>query len=482
VKLKKLFKDIKNIEIKGSKDIEISGIAIDSRAVFPNSLFIAKKGNKFDGSKFIYDAKNAGASAILTDIFDPFLNIAQIIHKNPAEIEADISARYYENPSKDLFSIAITGTSGKTTTSYLIKHVFDDNEKSLGVIGSLGHFTGKKLILSDLGTPQSADLQKYLKEMVVNKLDSFCMEATSIGIDQNRIKNIDFDVAIFTNLTHEHLDYHKTFSIYKEAKKKLFSNLSNKSFAILNIDDENSLDMVEKSVSKIITYSCKKQADFEAKGICFSIEGSYFTLVHNKKSYLVSAKLIGKFNVYNILAAVACATLKRIPIENIIKSINSFDSISGRLEKINIKKPFHVFIDYAHKEDALKNVLETLREVKKSNIITVFGCGGQRDTFKRPKMAKVAQDLSDITIVTSDNPRTEDPLKIIDEIKVGFSNNYNYFSEPDRYKAIEMALNIAKEDDIVLIAGKGHETYQILKDKTIEFDDKKVCIEIAKKL
>lgn len=480
MKLKKLIKDILDIETKGSLEVEISNIEIDSRKVFPGTLFIAKKGDKTDGSKYIYEAKNSGAIAVVTDVYDPFLNLAQILHKNPASLEADLACKFYDNPSKDLFSIAITGTSGKTTTSFLLKHIFEYSNTKCGVIGTLGHYTGKRVIKSELGTPQSLDLQKYLKEMVLNNTNVFCMEATSIGIDQNRIKNIDFDVAIFTNLTKEHLEYHKTFDSYKNAKKKLFSNLSKKAFSIINIDDPSHSEMVENSLSKVITFSCLKEANLQAKEIHYTINGSHFTLIYKNKSYLVQTNLIGQFNIYNILAAMAAGLIKKIPIENIIKAVSTFENVNGRLEKIKNERNIHLFVDYAHKEDALKNVLQTLTRVKKRRIITVFGCGGERDQTKRAKMAMISENLSDITIVTSDNPRSEDPIKIIDDIKKGFSDTYKYFVEPERRKAIEMALKLANIDDIVLIAGKGHETYQILKDKTIEFDDKKVCLELLK--
>ena len=480
MKIKNLFKDIPGIIIKGSKDKKISNITSDSRYVYPNNLFIARKGESVDGSKYIDVAIKSGAIAIVTDVYDPFLkNVVQIIHENPKEIEADIAAKFYMNSSKKLFAIAITGKNGKTTTSFIIKHILDTNEKKCGLIGGVFYDTGKKQIDASLTTPSPVNLQKYFYEMKQNNLRFVCLEATAHAMDQERVKNANIDVAIFSNLTLDHLDYFKTFENYKKAKKKLFDNLKKGSFACINIDDENAIDLVKDSKAKIFSYSINNSADLQAINIKYDLKQTSFDLIYKEKKYFVATNLVGSFNVYNTLAAIAAAILSKIPTENILTSLRSFKTVPGRLERVFVNKPFHVFVDFSHTPDALLNVLKTLFSTKKNRIITVFGCGGDRDKSKRPLMAKATEKYSDISIVTSDNPRSEDPNKIIDEITLGFSKDYKYFKEVDRSKAIEMAIKLAKQNDIVIIAGRGCEAYQIQKNQKIDFDDRKIAKKIC---
>lgn len=484
MKLKKLLKNIKYKEIKGCVDLEISGICSDSRIVAPNNLFIARRGTKFDGVKFIYDAIEAGATAILTEIYDPFLkNVTQIICDDVHLLEPDIASNYYENPSKNLFSIAVTGTKGKTTTSYLIKHILDSTGFECGLLGSIEYIIKENKIPSKLTTPDTILIQKYLKEMVNANLKSVCMETSSHGIEQGRMKNIDFDIAIFTNLTLDHLDYHKTFENYKNAKKKLFDSLDQKACAIINLDDESSLDIIKNTNAKVITYSTKQNATFFASNIKYTFEGTSFTLTYQDKKVDFFTKLVGKYNVYNCLCAIAASSILKIDLEKISEIIKKFENVSGRLEKVENEKKLNIYVDFAHTDDSLKNVLSTLKELKKENsrLINVFGCGGDRDRSKRPLMAKASEKYADISIVTSDNPRSEEPEKIIEEIAIGFSSKATYVIEKDRKKAIEIAINLAKENDIIIITGKGHETYQIFKNVTIDFDDREVSKELCSK-
>lgn len=482
LKIKKLFKEIDHKEIKGSKELEVNGICSDSRCVVPGNLFIARKGHSHDGANFIKEALSAGACAVVTDIYDPFLTkVTQIIHDDVAAIEADIAANYYQHPSDDLFMVGITGTSGKTTTSYLVKHIFDACNFSSGLLGSVEYVFGKEHLPSSLTTPDCITNQKYLKEMVNNDLKAAVMEVCSHALDQNRVKNINFDVAIFTNLTQDHFDYHKTKEAYGLAKKKLFDSLSSSSFAVVNSDDPFSQTIVENTKAKIISYGIDQDAIFRAKNIKFSLKGLEFDLCYQDKVEKIRSSMIGRFNVYNILAALATALQANLPLEEIIKAIASFSNVRGRLERVQTKKNFYIFVDYAHKPDALKNVLLTLNEIKKGKIITVFGCGGDRDKDKRPKMGKISSELSDFSIITSDNPRKEDPKAIILEIEKGFVGK-NYSIEENRYLAIEKALKLAKDNDIVLIAGKGHETTQTFANNTILFDDRMVALEILSKL
>lgn len=479
MKLKKILKDIKYKTIKGSKEIEISGICSDSRYVAPGNLFIAKKGGKYDGTDFIPKAVSAGAVAVVTDIFDPFLkNIVQIIHDDVAEIEADIASAYYNFPSKSLFVVGITGTCGKTTIAYLIKHILDGAKISTGLIGTIECILGSTSFHSSLTTPDNLLIQKYLKEMVVSGCKSAVLEVSSHGLDQGRLKNIKFNVAIFTNLSQDHLDYHHSMENYSDAKKRLFDSLSSSGKAIVNIDDIWSAKMIENTKAEIITYGIKNErTDLFAKNITFSFSGLQFDLFYRGEKHKVSSSLIGRYNVYNILAAIAASLEEKLSLSEIIKSVSTFKSATGRLEKIDSNKDFQVFIDFAHKPEALKNVLFTLKELHPKRIITIFGCGGDRDREKRPLMGKISSELSDISIITSDNPRSEDPISIISQIVKDMKKD-SFLIEPDRYKAIEKAINLAKKGDVVLIAGKGHESSQIFANKTILFNDKEVAKQI----
>ncbi|KPK32797.1 MAG: hypothetical protein AMS24_03125 [Chlamydiae bacterium SM23_39] len=477
MKLKKLFKDIENVEIKGSKEIEITGICSNSKYISPGNLFVAKRGRCFDGYNFINRVVESGASSILCDIYDPFLeNIVQIISKDVEKVESEVAVRYYEYPSKDLFLIGITGTNGKTTTSYLIKHILNKEKKNCGLLGTIEYIFGNNRIFSSLTTPDNILLQKYLREMITQNSKYCVMEVSSHGLAQNRIKNIDYKIAIFTNITREHLDYHNTFENYLNAKKKLFDSLKFDALAIVNRDDPFFPDLIKDSKARIFTFGIDNKADIYARNVKFDLNGMEFEVFYKDKREKIKTKLIGKFNVYNILAAISFAIEMGIDFKNIKSYISSFSSVKGRMEKVE-HSDFYVFIDYAHTENSMMNVLTTLREIKKRKIITVFGCGGDRDKDKRSKMGEIASNLSDYSILTSDNPRTENIEDIIKDIVKGFFKN-NYEVEIDRKKAIEKAINLAKKDDIIIILGKGHETYQIFANKTLFFDDRKVVEEI----
>lgn len=482
MKLKKLLKNIPNLKIKGSQELKITGISADSKTVAPGNLFLAKKGRTFDGADFISDAILAGATAIISDLYNPFLSkTVQIIHDDVAALEAKLAATYYAFPAKKLFMVGITGTNGKTTVSYLIKHLLDQNKKACGLLGTIEYIIGKNSYPASLTTPAACNLQKFLKEMVKAKMKAAVMEASSQAIDQGRCDEIDFDAAIFTNLSQDHLDYHGNLQEYALAKAKLFENLAGDKIAIINLDDDSAQFMIEKTKAKIMTFAIDKAADLKAENITYSADGLKFTLVYQGKREKITSFLIGRFNVYNLLAAIAATIVAGISFKNIQKAISTFHRARGRLERVEISKQFSVFIDYAHSEDALKNVLKTLRELKCGRLITVFGCGGNRDADKRPKMGKISSELSDFCFITSDNPRKEDPKKIIKEIISGIKKD-NYLVEEDRFEAIKKALKMAQKNDIVLIAGKGHETYQICRDKTNLFDDRGVARKICQTL
>ena len=479
-KLKKILKDIPYTSIRGSKEVQITGITSDSKLVSPGNLFLAKKGCSYDGTDFIQEAIEGGAVAIVTDIFDPFLGkVVQVIHSDVASIEADIAAAYYQYPAKELITIGITGTNGKTTSAYLIRHILKYAKKYCGLISTVEYSTGKNHMSSSYTTPNSIFCQKLLREMVKEDCSHAVLEVSSHGLEQDRIKHIPFSIALFTNISHEHLDYHETFENYLLAKKKLFKDLS--TIAVINIDSPYGYYMSENVKGKIISYAVEKKADFSAENIQLTPFGTDFSLNFKEKKISIHSPLIGNFNIQNMLAAIATTQTLGVDIETISQAIKSFKGVPGRLEPVLHKKKIQIFVDYAHTEDALKNVLLTLLEIKKGKIITLFGCGGDRDKEKREKMAEISAKLSDFVIITTDNPRNEDPEKICKNILCGIPQNFPHLVELDRKKAIEKAIEIAEKDDVILIAGKGHEKEQIFANKTLPFDDKIVAKEIYSK-
>lgn len=476
MRLKKLIDGLDIKVVKGSKDIEIAGLSSNSKQVGHGFLYIAKQGESHDGNQYVPDAILAGAVAILSDLYNPFLDtVTQLITKDTKAIESVLAARFYDNPHEKLFLVGVTGTSGKTTTSYLIKHLLGES----GLIGTIECIIKDHRIKSDLTTPDCITCYKLLKEMVSEKLPSAVMEVSSHALAQGRVQGILYDVALFTNLTREHLDYHETMEAYAKEKAKLFSKLKKGGVGIINLDDPWSGHM--QCDHPMITYGIENEADFRATDITMTLSGSRFTLHYQGEKEEVKIPLIGRFNIYNALAAIAVAHVKGMDRSEIKRRLATFQPVPGRLQLASSKEGAYVFVDFAHKTDALKNVLLALQEVKKGRLFTIFGCGGNRDREKRPDMAKVAEEYSDFVIVTSDNPRNEDPEEIIREIQKGFSEK-NYIIEIDRKKAIEKGLSLLQKGDILLIAGKGNETTQIFANRTIFFDDVRVAEELANTL
>lgn len=489
MKIKKLIKEIPIANIKGSKEIEITGVCNNSKLVSPGNLFVAKKGRSHDGTQYIPEAVAAGAAAILTDIYDPSLKeVTQLIHPDVQSIEALLAANFYQFASNELFMVGITGTNGKTTTSYLVKHMLDQLAGPCGVIGTVEYIIGRHRYQATLTSPDVTTNHKLLREMVIQGCHSAVMEVTSHALEQGRAKYIEFDVAVFTNLTVDHLDYHQTMDNYCLAKQKLFKNLHTpvskdmkKSFpktAIVNADSPWKDKVTEGCKAKLITYGIDSPADLRATKIHMTSEGTDFTLNYQGREIACHSPLVGRFNVYNVLAASAVVLSRQVPLEVVVPMISTFVPVPGRLERVKNDLGLKIYVDFAHSDDALTNVLECLHELKPARIITVFGCGGDRDQTKRPKMAQACEELSDLCIVTSDNPRSEDPAAIASQIVKGFQKN-NYIVELDRYKAIEHAIDIATPEDVILIAGKGHEAYQIFAHKIIEFDDRKNAAQIC---
>lgn len=491
MKLKKLLKDLPIQQVKGSKDLDITGVCANSKLVSPGNLFIARKGRAEDGTAFIPEALAGGAVAILTDIYDPFLKheVTQLIHPDVASIEGLLATHYYQYPSRELYMVGLTGTNGKTTTSFLIKHLLDSINCPCGLIGTIEYIIGQHRYQATRTTPDVSTNQKMLREMVIQHCQSAVMEVTSHALDQQRVDYIDFDVAVFTNLTLDHLDYHLTMENYADAKAKLFRSLdpskkkpmhSFPKTAIVNVDNPWYSKMIEGFTANVLTYGLFNHADLTAKDIKLSSTGTSMTLSYKGELVALKWPLAGQFNAYNCLAAVAVGLVRGIPLKDIAGIMSLAPSVPGRLEPVPNELDLKIYVDFAHTDNALANVLESLKELKQGRIIVVFGCGGNRDTSKRPKMARVCEQLADVVIVTSDNPRMEDPVEITRQIAQGFTNKDNHLIEVDRKKAIEKAIDLATVDDIILIAGKGHEPYQIFAHKTIEFDDRKVAADICK--
>lgn len=470
MKLKKLLKSIPVREIKGSKEIEITGICSNSKRVSPGNLFIAKKGKTSDGTQFIAEAIGAGAAAVLSDIYDPFLEgITQLIDTDINGIEAQLATEFYQHPNQPLFTVGITGTSGKTTTAYLVKHMLDPG---CGLIGTIECIIGENSYRATHTTPDVCSNHKMLFEMSQHQCKSAVMEVTSHALDQGRVVGIEFDVAVFTNLSSEHLDYHQNMEHYSKSKQKLFTGMRPSTVAILNADDPAHTMMIEHCKCSKMTYGLNSKADL------FYQNG---TVHYHDETAPCKMPFIGRHNIYNGLAAIAVAIVSGQTLSQAAVKIASAKPVPGRLEPVTNNLGLEIYVDFAHKDDALDKVLSSLKEATGRNIITVFGCGGDRDKTKRPRMAAVAERYSRHVVITSDNPRTEDPLTICDEIVGGFKRN-DFSVEPDRRLAIQKAIELAKPDEIVLIAGKGHETYQIFRQKTIEFDDRKVAEEICREL
>jgi len=470
-----------------SADLEITAITTDSRKVTAGNLFFALPGAKTHGAQFINDAIAKGAKVIVVskgfDLGGALATIPPGVHTiavdDPQSFLAKALNNFYHHPSLKLRLIGITGTNGKTTITYFLEALFSVLARECGVIGTVNHRYGGRILKAGNTTPGLVENFQLLMQMVQHEVEYCAMEVSSHALDQRRVEGLNFPYAIFTNLTSDHLDYHKNREAYFLAKAKLFTNLSPFSRSIINVDDEFGLRLVGMASAPVWTYGIKNKADFTAENITLNFDETTFDLVTPIGKISIKTRLIGRHNIYNILSVAAVGVGERIPLDLIKNGLESLTVVPGRLERIHGGQNFHVFVDYAHTEDALDNVLSSIRAVKKTRIITVFGCGGDRDKTKRPKMAAVVERLSDFAIVTNDNPRTEDPEAIAKDILGGFKNK-NYKVILDREEAIKESLHSAKSGEVVLIAGKGHEDYQIFKDKTVSFDERKIVLQHLK--
>lgn len=458
----------------------ISGITCNSKLAQPGFLFVAKSGSREDGNKYSLDAIERGAVAIVAGCFNPSLpQEIQLISPNIIQDEGRIAHIVLNKPSEKLHMVGITGTSGKTTTSYAIRHILESSYMKSGLLGTVEYIVGGVSQLATRTTPDASTTHTLLSEMVDAHDQACIMEVSSHALCQGRVEAVDFDVAVFTNLSHEHLDYHSSMEEYAEAKNRLFSTLKTNKSAVVNLDSPWLSHIVKELKAPCLTYSTTQKADLQAVDISYSNLGTKFILHMQGTEYLVQTPLIGKFNVENALAAIGAGIKSGVPIEDIIRALSTFQGPPGRLQQVPNSKGLALYIDYAHKEDALRNVLDTLKACVKGRLMVVFGCGGDRDREKRSKMASVAEEYCDLVIVTSDNPRSEDPEKIIEEIAQGFKFPERHTYLIDRKAAIQYAVSQANQADIVLIAGKGHEKYQEFRHHTISFDDWTVTYEAS---
>ncbi|MCX6989026.1 MAG: UDP-N-acetylmuramoyl-L-alanyl-D-glutamate--2,6-diaminopimelate ligase [Chlamydiae bacterium] len=483
MKLKRLLKTLHGIDVKGSKEMEITGVTANSKTVVPGNLFIAKKGLSADGAQFIEEAIATGAAAVLTDMYNPFLSkdVVQLISKEVDVLEGVIANIFYEDPSRHLFTVGVTGTSGKTTTTYMIRHLLQKLLGMTGLIGTVEWIVGDQYLPSTMTTPEIITNLKLMHEMRGLGCKACVMEVSSHALTQGRVACLDYDVAVFTNLSQDHLDYHKDMDGYARAKALLFSSLKEPSkTAVINLDSSWSAMMVADCRARKITYGIEKEADLMAAEIVLSQNGTTFNVLYQDRKWPCKTPMIGRFNVYNLLSAMAVGLARGFSISLIIDAMASFTDVPGRLQKVSNRRGLHIFVDYSHKPDALENVLTTLGDIKKGKLICLFGCGGNRDTGKRALMGCIAERLADEVILTSDNPRSEDPLAIIQGIMQGIRNSANVLIEPDRKRAIQIAIERMQPEDILLIAGKGHETYQIFARNKVEFDDRLVAQESCK--
>jgi len=485
--LKELFEGIDYKIYNNEVNPNITGLCYDSRKINYGEIFICLHGSYTDGKYFVNEAISKGACAVLSDEFIEIQdkNVPLIVVDDLLKIFSKISAKFYNYPSLKLNIIGVTGTNGKTTITYLLESIFNLAGYKTSVIGTINYRIGNKIIQGINTTPFASQLQHLLDLSVKSKVSKVIMEVSSHGLVTSRVDDCEFDTGIFTNLTRDHLDFHNDFDNYFNAKLKLFEMLTKEynkklqKFAIINSDDDYGCKIIEylkdKKNIRVFTYGLNKKSEFTATDIKHSINKIIFKIKNGKNNSVdITTELIGQYNVYNILAAYACAYANNIPPETIKKGIENVKNIPGRLEKIYSKKGFYIVIDYAHTDNALKNVLTTLKELNPKRIITVFGCGGERDRSKRPIMGEVASNLSDFVILTNDNPRKEEPDKILLDIEIGIKRigKENYRIIKDRREAIKQSIEMAKKGDIILIAGKGHENYQIIGNEYQYFNDK----------
>ncbi len=482
--VKDLLKDISYKVLQGTDNSDVKYISWDSRKVKKDSMFICVKGKNVDRHDFAPLAVESGATVLIVEreIKDIPLNVSIILVENTKQAMAEIADSYYEEPSKHVNLIGITGTNGKTSVSWFIAKILEAVGRKAGIIGTIENKVGNKVInVEKLNptTPDPIELQATFREMVNEGVTDVAMEVSSTALVNHRVDNCDFDIGVFTNLTQDHLDEHVTMENYKNAKMKLFKMCR---YGVVNIDDPVYSSIKESSSCDIFTYGIENDADFKAEDIEYKIDGVKFVLNFNGTRNDIWIKVPGKFSVYNALAAAGACYLSGLTLEQIIRGMKCIEGVRGRFEAVPNNKGCLIVVDYAHTPDGLENFLSAVKELATKKVITIFGCGGDRDRIKRPIMGEIAGKWADFCILTSDNPRTENPIRIIEDIEVGINRtNCPYEKIENRKEAIFRALDVAKQEDIIVIAGKGHETYQIFANHTIHFDDSEVVREYFNK-
>ena len=474
----KLSELLKNADVKNSfADCELVDVTQDSRLVEEGFLFVCIKGNTFDGHSVAKEMLEKGARAVVCERDLGLEN--QIVVSDTREAYSVICANYFSNPAKKLKLIGLTGTNGKTTTTFLIKQILEGAGKRVGLIGTVQNMVCDEVYPAKYTTPDAYELQRLFSLMFKADCEYCVMEVSSQALAQGRVNGLHFEIGAFTNLTQDHLDYHKTWENYFNSKRILFENSS---IAVTNADDENGLKIVSGLNCKVVSYAVNtNNADYVAKNVKFKSNGVEYELV-SELIGRVNCPIPGRFSVYNSLCAASIALTLGISFEEVLTAISKSNGVKGRIEVVPTDTDYTVIIDYAHSPDGLENIISSLREIAKKRIVTVFGCGGDRDRTKRPIMGKIAAELSDFCVVTSDNPRSENPSKIIEDILEGMKGvSTPYVVVENRREAIKWALEHAEKDDIILLAGKGHETYQILPTGTIHFDEREVVADILKK-
>jgi len=480
VKIEEILKGLTYTVLSGDKSIEINNPQYDSRKIKCGDMFFAIGGFNVDGHNFISKAIENGAKTVVVEKDVTLVEgITFIKVENGRRALAIAASNFYNNPSKKMKIIGITGTNGKTTSAFMLKGILEAKGYKVGLIGTIANYIGNKEIHTEKTTPESLELQQLFKDMVDSDIDYCVMEVSSHSLDLDRVYGIEFSQGIFTNLTQDHLDFHKTFENYFNAKSKLFKICKH---SVVNVDDSYGIKLLEKINSRVTTYSIEKESDLKGTDINLESTGIIFNLKGNEKTYKVQLPIPGRYNVYNALGCIGAALDEGIDMDTIIEGLSKV-TVPGRCENLTLgmNLGFQVIRDYSHTPDSLKNILENLRELTKGKLICIFGCGGDRDRTKRPIMGEIGTELSDIAIITSDNPRSEDPYMILEDIKAGVEKS-NYKLIENRREAIKTALLLGEKDDIIVIAGKGHETYQILKNETIHFDEKEVVLELIEEL
>ena len=480
--LEVLLNRIPVLEISGSKTLEISEIVFDSRKAVENSLYVAVKGTVSDGHSFINAAIDKGAKAIVCEVLpeNSKADITYIQVKDASKTLGQLASNFYGNPSEKLNLIGITGTNGKTSVTTLLFDIFKNLGFKSALISTVEYRIADEIIPSTHTTPDIVRLNQMLANAVEMGCEYAFMEVSSHGIHQNRTEGLNFKIAGFTNITHDHLDYHKTFSEYIKTKKRFFDELNPEAIAITNIDDKNGAVMLQNTKATQKTYALKTMADYHGR----ILEADFNGMLLNFGGKEFWTTLTGKFNVYNMLLAYAVAIESGFHEEDVLKAMSQLKRVKGRFETLKSDSGIFFVIDYAHTPDALENILDSINDIRTKNerLITIFGCGGDRDQAKRPEMGKIATRKSTLAIITSDNPRTEDPAAIIKEIEAGVEpqNFSKYTSIPDRKEAMKMAIKFAEPKDIILVAGKGHEDYQEINGVKHHFDDKETIVTLAK--